>query len=167
MADLAEILMTEHLAIRHLRKSFTVTEDIDLFRDFHLYVKECHIEIEEKLLFPVLEAHNWEDSDEFSFKAEQIKADHRLLETLSENLLKWHEKGSTITFGQRFPLYFKLLVEHNSREEDYVFPRWAGITEDELKGTVKEAENIIKSFGKTEYLNITGMSEKAFEYIFR
>lgn len=167
MADLAEILLVEHLAIRHISKTFTNPKDLEPFVEFHTYLKECHIEIEEKLLFPLLEAHYWDDSGEFNAKANRILADHRLIDTLSRNIINWHSSGDLELVTDRYPLYFKLLHDHNKREEESVFPRWSDLPQDEIKDTVKEAKSIIESFGTGKYLEMTGLTEHGFYYLFR
>lgn len=164
MADLAEILQMEHLAIRHLKNAFDREFDMEHFQEFGLYLKECHIEIEEKLLFPVLQAYGWDDSTEFNATANRILSDHRLIGTLSDNLLKWYNAGDRDLFARRLPLFFRLLLDHNNSEEENVFPRWLLLPALDLKNAKIEAVNTIESYGKTRYLKITGMSEKSYEY---
>lgn len=167
MADLAEVLQTEHLAIRHIKKAFEREVAIAEFQDFDRYLKDCHIEIEEKLLFPILKASDWEDSGEFNATADRIVKDHRLIGTLSDNLMRWYNEGDLHLFSERFQLYFRLLLDHNNSEEELIFPRWAFLPEESLEEAMIEARNIIESYGKTSYLELTGLSSKAYEYIFR
>lgn len=48
MADVAEVLMIEHEAIRHISRFITPSSELSL-ADFHKYLKAVHIEIEEKI----------------------------------------------------------------------------------------------------------------------
>lgn len=167
MADLAELLSVEHIAIRHIRRSLENGDSVETFGEFHRYLKECHVEIEEKILFPILKAYVWTDSQEFVSKADRILADHKLIDTLHANLIKWYTSGDLETYHERLPLYFKLLLEHNEREEEIVFPRWDRLPADEIIGTVREAENIIESFGMKKYMEMVGLREPGYRYLFR
>lgn len=167
MADLAELLMVEHVAIRHISRSLEKDFKLEDFEAFQRYLGECHIIIEEKLLVPALEQFDWADSDSFTRETERIMADHRLLKTLAGNLISWHEKDQKETFAVRLPLYIELLSGHNYREELSVFPRWRHISADEKSDVLKEARDLILDFGKEDYHRITGISDKGFEYLFR
>jgi len=166
MADLAEILMIEHLAIKHSKWIVGNYYDDDVFQNFHSYVKECHIELEEKICFPVLESYPFMDSKQFSERTDRIKADHKLIDTLALNIIKWHESGNHNLVLERKPLFYKLLVDHNASEEVDVFPRWSQMDSIELKSSMKDALSIIESFGIGKYMDATGISPSAFRYFF-
>ena len=117
MASLVEILTVEHLAISRIdviRGSY----DYDSFVAFRSYLKECHIEIEERICFPILEAFPFPDTKAFSSNVERIKADHKLIDTLALNIIRWSEDGKTEMLETRLPLFYKLLTEHNTKEEN-------------------------------------------------
>lgn len=166
MADLAEILQIEHLVIRHLRRTFEQEFDIEDFQNFTFYLRDCHIEIEERLLFPLLQAYDWEDSIEFNSISDRILKDHKLIGKLSDNLLKWHNNGDTVHFKEKMPLYFRLLLEHNNKEEEIIFPRWLVLPKEELERAKIEAKSTIESFGKLQYFKITGLTERSYEHFF-
>ncbi len=166
MADLAEILTLEHLAIRHIRKASTNWKGEVQLSEFHGYLKNCHIEIEEKIFFPVLKGHSGEDSKGFIRLVDQIIADHRLIDTLFLNLVKWSETGETKLYGERLPLYFRLLEEHNDKEEDLVFPRWRTVPSEDIKDTLKEAVNVIESYGLPRYMKTIGITKSGYRYAF-
>lgn len=167
MADLAEILSFEHLAIRHIRKESVLWQEHTPLSEFHRYLRECHIEIEERIFFPVLKESTWDDSKEFLPRIEKIIADHKLINTLFENLEKWYNKGNLSLYRERFALYFRLLQEHNDREEALLFSRWQSLPENTLKDTVKEAKNVIESFGIQRYVELLGFTPSGFTYVFR
>lgn len=166
MADLAEILMIEHLAIKHSKWLVENHYDNDVFRNFHDYITECHIELEEKICFPVLESFPFMDSKQFTERTNRIKADHKIIDTLALNILKWHESGDDNFVLERKPLFYRLLVDHNSSEEVHIFPRWNQINSIEMKSSMKDALSIIESFGIGEYIDATGISPSAFRYFF-
>jgi len=167
MADLAEILIVEHLAIKNSRWILEKPYDSEAFMQFRSYVKSCHIEIEEKICFPILEAHSFPDSTKFKERAERIKADHKLIDTLALNIIRWGEEENMELVAERIPLFFRLLVDHNASEETDLFPRWDNMDPGEIKASMGDALSIIGSFGEKEYMMAVGLNEKSFHYLFR
>ncbi len=167
MADLAEILMIEHMAIRHIRNKVERKPDYQMLDEFHDYLKRCHIEIEEKILFPILLDNPSESDPGFKEEAKRIMADHKLIQALFENLARWSERQDIANFKSRFPLYFRLLQEHNDKEDASVFPHWKSIGVRELKSAKLEASSVIESFGRKRYLEVTGLSEDSYAYIIK
>ena len=165
MASLVEILTVEHLSISRMdviRGSF----DHDSFVAFRSYLKECHIEIEEKICFPILETFPFPDRKVFSSNVERIKADHKLIYTLAVNIIRWSEDEKTEMLETRLPLFYKLLTEHNTKEENDLFPRWDSIDSQVLKSSSKDAISIIDSFGRKEYMRIIGFNDSSLSYFF-
>lgn len=167
MADLAEILMVEHLAIKESKWLIDRPYSNDAFTNFHSYVKECHIEVEEKICFPILESYSFPDAKQFRERVERIKADHKLIDTLAVNIMKWHDSGNEKLVGERMPLFYKLLVEHNASEEIDLFPRWNKMDNREIGSSVRDALSIIESFGIKRYIDATCLDESVFRYFFR
>lgn len=167
MTDLAEILIMEHLAIRNSRWVVDKPYDSEAFTRFHSYVRTCHIEVEEKICFPILESYSFPDAKQFRERAERIKADHKLIDTLALNIIRWGESGNVHLISERIPLFFRLLVDHNASEETDLFPRWNSIDSLEMKSSVGDARSIIESFGVKEYMTAVGINESAFSYLFR
>ena len=52
--DVVEVLMTEHTAIRNTSGNLIIDSDSNDFQLFVEYLKNCHIEIEEKIFVPVM-----------------------------------------------------------------------------------------------------------------
>ncbi len=167
MADLAEILIMEHLAIKNARWIVDKPYDAEAFTRFRSYLKACHIEVEEKICFPILESYSFPDAKQFREKAERIKADHKLIDTLALNIIRWGESGNAHLISERLPLFLRLLVDHNASEETDLFPRWDSIDSPEMKSSVRDARSIIESFGIKEYMTAVGINESAFNYLFR
>ncbi len=165
MADVAEVLMIEHEAIRHISRFLTPASEPNL-ADFHKYLKAVHIEIEEKIVFPAIEEKLPEGRKDMISKIEQIKADHKLIDTLAGNIAKWQERGDLNLVTERFPLYLRLLRDHNLNEDRLVFPWWKELGLREMKSAIKEAEAVIDSFGRENYIEIIGLSPESFVYIF-
>jgi hemerythrin superfamily protein len=166
LRNAVEVIMYEHQSIRKLAEVLDHGDKFDEFVLFNKYLKECHMEVEEEVLFPILAQGNFSDSLTFRARIDRVVADHRLIETLASNLQRWYGSGDVVLVWQRMPLYFKLLVEHNATEDSTLFPRWDEISGSITADSVKEAKNIILSFGKKDYLEATGMSRGEFEKTF-
>ena len=166
MSDLVEVLIIDHLTIKHAGEIFNPDLEIGDFMNFHSYLKECHMEIEEKILFPTLKKGRWGDERWFFTKIDQLISDHRLIDSMVQNVVSWYRSGDMGMVIEHLPLYFKILVDHNNSEESYIFGRWKMISDDERLSAMNEARVVIKNFGLKRYLGVTGLSEGAFMYMF-
>ena len=168
MADIVEILMIEHLAMKRMKEKQVTGISNEEFSSFHGFLMNVHVEVEEKIVFPELIEPQWEDHKQYAEKIEKIKADHKLINTLATNLKKWYDGEDIKTYNDRIPLYFRLLVDHNTLEEREVFPRWKDLNNfDENGKLAKECMNIIETYGEDDYLKRIDLSEAAFRYLFR
>lgn len=163
MADAVEILMMEHQSIRHISKYLKQDSPAN-FMEFHDYLKSVHIEVEEKIVFPVIYENLPGTRVDVRRQIDQIMADHKLIQTLAMNLEKWMEDQNNELVNERFPLYFRLLKDHNLNEDRIVFPWWKDINGDAFRMVKKEIENIIDSFGRERYLNIMEISPEQLDY---
>ncbi|BAB59180.1 TVG0043618 [Thermoplasma volcanium GSS1] len=165
MCDLAELLMVEHTSIRLLSNFLYGKDSLEIFEGFNDYLVKDHVEIEEKILFPVIVDVDYEDKDQFKATVERIKNDHRLIETLATNLIKWKRDGDDDKFMLRLPLFYKTLTDHNSSEEELIFPRWKNIDPELQKDALKEAISIIDTVNRDLYVRVTGISKDFIYYI--
>ncbi len=164
MADAIEILMMEHQSIRHISK-YLKQDSLPGFSEFHEYLRSVHIEIEEKIVFPVIYENIPDTRIDVRRQIDQIKSDHKLIQTLAGNIVKWMEGQNTDLVSERFPLYFRLLKEHNLNEDRLVFPWWKNIDGEAFRTARKEIAGIIDAFGRERYLNILEISPEQFDYI--
>ena len=165
--DVVEVLMTEHTAIRNISGNLMIDSDSSDFQLFVEYLKKCHIEIEEKVFVPVMkQVYNGENADLIK-NIDRIMADHKLLETLATNIIKWKNEENSEILKNRVPMFFRLLQDHNNSEEDSLFAYWKNIESEVKKNTVTEVGNIIESFGLNAYSGVTGISRDFFSYVFR
>lgn len=166
MTDLVEVLIIDHLTIKHTGELFNPDSELGDFINFHSYLKQCHMEIEEKILFPALKKGVWGDERWFFLKIEQLIKDHKLLDDLVQNIIEWHRTGQLDLVREHIPLYFKILVDHNNSEESYIFGRWKQMPEEERYTALREAREVVRNFGLKRYLGVTELSEGAFHYMF-
>lgn len=167
MVDLAELLMVEHTSIRLISKYSHEMRSLDNFIIFNDYLVNDHVEVEEKILFPLVVDYDWADRKEFESTVNRIKSDHRLIETLAGNLIKWKETGRDDLVVLRLPLFFKTLADHNASEDAQVFPRWASLDSEDKMSALKEALDIIESNSEALYSKVTGISNDMLNYIKR
>jgi hemerythrin superfamily protein len=166
MADLAEILMVEHIGIRNAEWILN-PHDTERFLGFLTYMKECHIEIEEKVCFPLLENYAFPDKLNFTAKVKRIRADHKLIEKLGWDVITWNNSGEPDKETSRIPLFYKTLLDHNLEEDNDLFPRWDLLDKRETETAMKEALSIIESFGVVKWQAVTGVNEPMFRYVFK
>lgn len=165
--DAVELLMIEHLQCKSIRTLQETSEDYDRFVNFHEFLLNVHIVVEEKVVFPSLAMPLWDDSKVYTEKIKQIAADHKLLDKLAQNLTRWKNGGNEELYNERKSLYYRLLIEHNGREEDELFERWRSLDESVYRSASKEINNIISSFGIDRYRQAMNFSESVFRYVFR
>ena len=165
-ADAVELLIIEHLQCKAFKKLQDVEPDFDRFVAFHEFLLNVHIEVEEKVVFPALYEPLWDDSKEYRATIDLISADHKLLDKLARNLVHWKESGNEEFYRERMPLYTRLLVEHNEKEESDIFKRWKSLDYYVYRSASKEIGSVISSFGIQNYRKAMNLSESAFNYLF-
>lgn len=160
--DLAELLMFEHAVIRI--KSELIGSDNSSFGEMNRFVLKWHANIEDEIFFPTLR-EQFSENNELVSDVKRIGADHKLIQTLGENLEKWKSEGKEERFRERLDLYVKLLREHNDLEEEALFPYWK-ILPDEVKA--KTMEKTVGAFNPGIlgwYCAYTGISERFVDYL--
>ena len=65
MADLVEILMIEHLAMKRMKEKHVTGISNEEFSSFHGFLMNVHVEVEEKIVFPELIEPQWEDHKQY------------------------------------------------------------------------------------------------------
>jgi hemerythrin superfamily protein len=166
MADLAEVLIIDNLTIKRFGETFNVKGEAGDFINFHNFLKNCHMQMEEKVLYPNLRKGNWTDERWLFRKMEQFEGDHKMIDSLGQDIIKWYGEGDMEMLRDHLPLYFKILKDHGNSEESYVFSRWKLLPEAERTDTMKDAMRIVNNFGRKRYAGLTDLSDSAISYIF-
>jgi hemerythrin superfamily protein len=164
MSDLVELLMIEHSAIRHISKYINLDSEDDL-AGFHEYLENVHIELEEKIVFPLLISADDKGDKNLLATIDQLKVDHKSIDDLAKNISTLWEKEDKSTAVDKTKLYFRLLKDHNNSEDSSVFLLWKKIEEKDMATAMKEAGNIIDSFGRELYIDLMGLSPYAYSYL--
>lgn len=157
----------EHLAIRHASRYVLPELAEGNLATFHTYLKECHIEIEERLVFPAIESVVKDKDEGLYATVDHVRQDHKLIDTLGTKLIKWISDGNQELVNVRFPSYFNLLMQHNSSEDQLVFPLWKKVEHSVQTAAVKDAKGIIETFGSDKYLSTVQLSKEAYRKFFQ
>ncbi len=164
--DVVEFLIIDHLAIRLLVKCSSLKVCVEEFASFHDFIVNCHAEIEDKIVFPTMKKFYQDKSMEYTKLIEWVGNDHQLIGTLGVNVIKYGEGGDIDSYKNRLDLYFKLLIEHNLREEKDIFPNWLlDIDEETRKRCSEEAKRVIEKYGIEKYTELTGLSADIYKII--
>ena len=89
----------------------------------------------------------------------RISGDHKLLETLAQNLIKWKSQGREDLIDSRIELFFETLMEHNQKEETDVFSREEVYEYPESYEVNSEAWEIVTRYGVAKYESHVGVSD--------
>lgn len=158
MINVIEMLKTEHLAIRTQVNRITPDNRYDIFLGLRDFVFNMHAMTEDMIFFPRMLAY-LRMPDDLVETIRRISADHKLLEKLSENLMKWKSEGRNDMVESRIGLFFETLLEHNRKEEEEIFSR------DEVYEYPKSYEvnieiwDIVRKFGVSRYEQYVGVSD--------
>jgi hemerythrin superfamily protein len=159
--DAVELLMVEHSGIRIIAEHNILQKSSSELIDFNKFLLNIHVNIEETVVFPLIEAN-----DNTTAKLiNSFISDHKLIEKLFSNLSKWKLSEDPL-FEKRLPLFYKTLTEHNSNEENLLFPQWKNMDQEQQNTAVKNAHEIILSSDIENYVKETGISKKMMDYIF-
>jgi hemerythrin superfamily protein len=153
--NIIEQLMVEHVALRvHFHFDSDKSDSIYEIEDF---VRNCHAKIEDDLVFPKLR-----NIPEAKQNLSRLEADHRMIDTIGDQIKLRTTQGELEIFRKRVSLYKNTVESHNASEESLVFPYW-NVSETEEHEAATKARDIIESFGLNRYLSVTGISSKLLE----
>ncbi len=158
--DAVELLMVEHSGIRIIADHDILQNSSSELIDFNKFLLNIHVGIEETVVFPLIK----ENDGTTTKLINSLISDHKLIETLFNNLYKWKLSENPL-FAVRLPLFYKTLTEHNSNEEDLLFPQWKNIDQEQQSNAMKSAHEIILSNDIENYVKETGISKKMMDYI--
>ncbi|MEM0097155.1 MAG: hemerythrin domain-containing protein [Conexivisphaerales archaeon] len=155
--DPIDLLLYEHSALRVLKFEWESGYQRIGFKNINDFVINHHARVEDLYVFPKIKVSNPDDAD-LAKNIDRISADHKLIETLGNNIVKWIDNNDTDMIERRIPVYWKILAEHNMSEEKTIFYRLRSDL-----GSVDGIIESIKSFGINEYIKITGISSLMLE----
>lgn len=150
--------MIEHQALRlHFR--YIRETNFNSIYEIEEFVRKCHARIEEEIVFPKLN-----EVDQIKQNLSRLSADHKLIDTIGDQIKLRTAQGDLETLKKRVLLYVNTVESHNSSEESLIFQYWK-VGETTEKETVSGARKIIDEFGLNRYFTITGVSQKLFDLV--
>lgn len=158
MRNIIEMLKVEHLAIKKYINNITPQNRYQTFMDLKDFVFSVHAMTEDMVFFPRMLAYLRMPED-LTETIKRISNDHKLLETLAENLMKWKEEGREDLIDSRIELFFETLIEHNEKEEMEIFSREEVFEYPESYEVNSEAWEIVRRYGVAKYEKYVGVSD--------
>jgi hemerythrin superfamily protein len=157
--NIIEQLMMEHAALRlHFR--FARESNSEAIYEIEEFVRKCHAKIEDEVVFPSLMNHLTSTGDDkLRDVLLRLEADHKLIDTIGDQIKIRTAQGDVDTLRKRILLYMNTIESHNSSEESLIFQHWSAKDAEE-HDAVSNARKIIEEFGLNRYFAITGISEK-------
>lgn len=120
---------------------------MDEFLNFHNFIVNCHARIEDEVVFPTLKEYYLRDFLEYAKLIEWVGNDHKLLEKLGDSIIQYGIRGEEENYRSRLELYFKILKDHNLREENQIFPNWFKDISENIRGIcTSRSKKIIDRF---------------------
>ncbi len=151
--------MMEHLALRLHFQFARRTAIWDSIYDVEEFIRNSHAKVEDKVVFPKLqESLKDPNREDLSKIISRLEADHRLIDTIGEQIRLRTVQGSDAeTLRKRILLYATTVESHNASEETLIFQYWNPSTNQDEE--IPRAMEIIRDFGLDRYFQITGISE--------
>src|SRR5487761_1463553 len=160
--NIIELMMIEHVSLRlHLR--FVREKSTDSIYEVEDFVRNCHAKVEDEIVFPKLKQILSLKDEQHVKILSRIEADHRLIETIGEQIKLSTTQAETETLRKKVMLYANTLESHNSSEEELVFPLWQSDGPKDENEVMSRTKKIIEGFGRDKYFRITGISGKLFD----
>jgi|SRR5579862_1105156 len=158
--NIIELLMVEHASLRLHFQFARRAGDWDLIYDVEEFVRGCHARVEDVVVFPHLEEIlTVPDRDNFLKTISRLEADHKLIDTIGEQIrLRTAQGSDPETLRKRILLYATTVESHNSSEESLIFQFWESGNDD--KWITEKTLEIIREFGLNRYFQVTGISER-------
>ncbi len=162
--DLLDVLLHEHAAIRIWAQA-PRPWPVQQLEEFSWFVIQCHAtQLEDEILFPLLRSR-MAGREEFLRNLSRIAADHRLLATLSGNVIRYGKEGADV-YQRRTDDFFRLLQFHNDSEEELIFGSWKGLpAEDRDDASARAAESIRRCASSGPYLRYSGLAGRTLSYL--
>jgi hemerythrin superfamily protein len=161
--NIIELLMLEHASLRLHFQFARRLSNWDSIYEVEEFVRCCHARVEDEVVFPKMQVSLVGPDRENQLRIiSRLEADHRLIDTIGEQIRLRTEQGSDVeTLKKRILLFATTVESHNASEESLIFPYWVTSSgEDSVKSS---AMKIIQLYGLNRYFQLTGISEKLLE----
>ena len=153
--------MVEHVSLRLRFKLMREQQNFDLIYALEEFVRSCHAKVEDEVVFPLLKGTLLSQGKEHIVTGvlSRLEADHKLIETIGEQIKLRTIQGDAQILSKRISLYCSTVETHNTAEETQIFHYWSPDNVQEKDATT-DALKIIHLFGLNRYYEITGISDE-------
>ena len=152
--------MAEHASLRLHFQYGRKTGNWDSIYEVESFVRNCHARIEDELVFPKLGKFLETQNSETLKVLSRLEADHKMIDTIGDQIKLRTTQGDTETLRKRILLYANIVESHNSSEESLIFQYWKNLSKDQQEDTIPNMRKIIEEYGLNRYFQITGISGK-------
>ncbi|MDA4131005.1 MAG: hemerythrin domain-containing protein [Thaumarchaeota archaeon] len=164
-----ELLMVEHASLRLHFQYARKTANWDSIYEIEDFVRNCHARSEDEVVFPQLQKEFVRSSNQETLKIlSRLEADHKLIDTIGDQIKSRTVQGDTETLRKRILLYANTVESHNSSEEALIFQYWKNLDttiDESAQNSVSLFRQIIQDYGLNRYFQITGISEKLLDSV--
>ncbi len=157
--------MAEHASLRLHFQYARKTGNWDSIYEVESFVRNCHARIEDELVFPKLGKFLETQNSETLKVLSRLEADHKLIDTIGDQIKLRTTQGDTETLRKRILLYANTVESHNSSEESLIFQYWKNLPKDQQQDTIPNMRKILEEYGSNRYFQITGISEKLLDLV--
>ena len=161
MLNVVELLMVEHVSLRLRFRLMREQQNFDSICAIEEFVRTCHAKVEDELVFPILRDLLFSQGKQKIVEdvLRRLEADHKLIDTIGEQIKLRTIQGDSQTLTKRIALYCSTVESHNSAEEIQLFPFWSPAESQERDAAVG-AVKIMNLFGMNRYYELTGISKE-------
>lgn len=157
MGDLIQLLMVDHFSIKLALSPNTTISSSRIESIIH-FMSECHFELEENAVFPVIESSLPEDRAIHEVVNKAL-SDHILIRRTAKTLIDSLSNNTSEDVSMKFEGLFKTLVQHDLLEDLKIFPSWFHVDAKKKQESLKEAKAIVEEYGYKYYEKATVMPE--------
>lgn len=153
--------MVEHASLRLRFRVMREDQNFDSIYALEEFIRSCHAKVEDEIVFPVLRDLLLSQGKQQIVQdvLRRLEADHRLIETIGDQIKLRTVQGDSETLTKRISLYCTTVETHNAAEETQIFPYWnPGINQE--KEVASNAIKIMNLFGMNRYFETTGISQE-------
>ena len=162
MGDLIGLLMLDHFAIKQGIGNEKAISPVRVESIIH-FKAQCHMEIEENAVFPVIESTLPEDRSLHEMIKKAL-SDHIMIRRMGKSLIDLMSTEESSVVLQKVESFFKMLNEHDLHEDMKVFPAWFHVDSKKKMESTKEAKSVIEQYGYRYYEKATGLPEYMVKY---
>lgn len=162
MGDLIALLLVDHFAIGQFISSGSSIKPAKLESIIH-FKTQCHMEIEENVVFPVIESTLPEDKG-IHETIKKALSDHIMIRRAGKSLIDLMSSEENDSAMSKAADFLQMLARHDMHEDQNIFPSWFHVDTRRKLESLREARTIIEQYGYRYYQKATDLPEYMTRY---